>query len=135
MDRQGVKKLLPVLTAYAEGRVIQYKKNGVWKDITTDGDLYIIENAFINYDDYRIKPEPKYRPYYNVKECFKDMKKHEPFGYIRDKERKTITFILGTEDDEHEYLRLPVVGLCRLKTLFEDFVYYDGSPFGIGKEK
>lgn len=34
-------------------------------------------------EDYRIKPEPKYRPFANVEECWNEMQKHRPFGWVK----------------------------------------------------
>lgn len=34
--------------------------------------------------EYRIKPEPKYRPFTSAKECFEEMKKHKPYGWVKD---------------------------------------------------
>ena len=39
----------------------------------------------MNSQDYRIKPETKYRPFKDAEECFEEMKKHQPFGWIKDK--------------------------------------------------
>lgn len=38
-----------------------------------------------NPDSYRIKPEPKYRPFKDAEECWQEMLKHEPFGYTYDR--------------------------------------------------
>ena len=31
---------------------------------------------------YRIKPEPKYRPFKDAKECWAEMQKHLPIGWL-----------------------------------------------------
>lgn len=80
-------------------------------------------------DEKRIK----YRPYYNLQECFKDMKNHEPFGYLRQKQKGDLELVIGTLDDGYEYLKLGSV-LCKLKTAFERYTYFDGQPFGVKYE-
>lgn len=36
----------------------------------------------MNLQDYRIKPE--YRPFKDAKECFEEMQKHKPYGWVKD---------------------------------------------------
>jgi hypothetical protein len=61
MRRKTVKALLPILTAYAEGKTIQYRY------YSDNWDNEVGEDGIFNLsaDAYRIKPEPKYRPYNN----------------------------------------------------------------------
>lgn len=129
MDRNQSKKLLPIIQAYAEGKTIQSRcikgDTSLWYD---DEDP-----SFDDDFEYRIKPEQKYRPYRNLKECFHDMKNHDPFGYIRKKQKGDLELITGTLDDEHEYLKLSVSVMSTLKTVFERYTYFDDSPFGIKK--
>ena len=40
------------------------------------------DNRDWNKFDYRIKPE--YRPFANAEECIEEMKKHVPFGWVKD---------------------------------------------------
>ena len=60
MTREEAKELLPIIQAYAEGKTIQYR-NVVceWEDVTIEEDLSFADNP----SEYRIKPEPKYRPF------------------------------------------------------------------------
>ena len=78
MNRQQAKELLPIIQAYAEGKIIQIKAiDGIWYD---DEDMVKFDSSPQN---YRIKPELKYRPFANVEECWEEMKKHRPFGWIK----------------------------------------------------
>ena len=130
MTREEAKQLLPIIQAYAEGKQIQQLSNK-WRD---NNELSI--NCLLNNPElYRIKPKPKYRPYYNLKECFCDMKNHEPFGYIRQKQKGNLELIIGTLDDEYEYLKLSMWNTTKLKTVFERYTYFDGSPFGVKEEE
>lgn len=128
MTHNEVKQLLPILQVFAEGKTLQYKFGERWIDTE---EFYM----FNKIEDYRIKPEPTYRPYHNLKECFRDMKNHEPFGYIRQKQKGDLELVVGTLYDEHEYLKLSVSCISQLDTVFERYTYFDGSPFGIKKEK
>ena len=126
MTRDEAKDFLPIIEAFSKGKVIEYRLKGV------NNDWEEIEDLFCPYE-YRIKPKPKpkYRPYRNLKECFHDMKNHEPFGYVREKQKGDLELVIGTLDDEHEYLKLSVSSIRQLKTVFERYTYFDGSPFGV----
>ena len=82
MRRNEAKELLPIIQAFAEGRPIQCKlkdcKTANWNDITEDYHAFLPLSL-----QYRIKPEPKYRPFQNAEECWEEMQKHEPFGWIK----------------------------------------------------
>lgn len=76
---------------------------------------------------YRIKPDPKYRPFANADECWQEMQKHQPFGWIKYKENK--------------YLITEVSSICvktgkklLLSSAKEVFTFADGTPFGIKEE-
>ena len=130
MTREEVKDLLPILQAFAEGRVIQYRDNGVWKDITTEEGFYT-DNAFVNVNDYRIKPEPTYRPFANAEECWKEMQKHQPFGWM--KVQGQYRLIVRLVDGIFQIDKADSV------TSFKEAMRYckfaDGTPFGIKEEE
>lgn len=62
MDRNQAKALLPIIQAYAEGKVIQIQHiDGTWQDA-----------KYLNHGRgliYRIKPEHTYRPFKDTEEC------------------------------------------------------------------
>ena len=128
MTRNEAKEFLPIIEAFSKGKIIEYRPKGFnddWVEVKEIPGL-----SFCSYE-YRIKPKPTYRPYRNLKECFHDMKNHEPFGYVREKQKGDLELIIGTLDDEHEYLKLSVTNIRQLKTVFERYTYFDGSPFGV----
>lgn len=62
MAREETKELLPIMEAYSKGKTIQIKSKDKWFDLH--------EPDFrASIDRYRIKPEPKYRPFKNQEEC------------------------------------------------------------------
>lgn len=79
MTREEAKELLPVMQAWAENKSIQVRINNedTWTDLL-DNKLEI-SKLF----EYRIKPEPKYRPFKNQEECWNEMLKHQSIGWIR----------------------------------------------------
>lgn len=80
MTREKVKELLPVLEAYANGKTIQYcNPEYHWEDVKPDEQLDFGGDVI----NYRIKSEPKYRQFNNSKECWEEMQKHQPFGWVK----------------------------------------------------
>ena len=84
-----MKELLPIMQAWAEGRIIQFRKKGTveWVDLYED-DLRV-SSAY----HYRIKPEPKYRPFKTQEECWHEMHKHPDFGWVAAQDSKVIYHI------------------------------------------
>ena len=78
MTREEAKQMLPIIQAYAEGKAIQIKKEGDWLEVGKNTEVYFSESQ----SDYRIKPEPKYRPFKTQEECWSEMHKHPDFGWI-----------------------------------------------------
>ena len=77
MNREEAKKFLPIIQAFAEGKKIEmyYHSDKEWKDVF---------NPLFNLCcEYRVKPEPKYRPFKDADECWNEMLKHQPFGWVK----------------------------------------------------
>lgn len=83
MNRERAKELLPIIKAFAEGKKIEMA--------LFDDDGAIAEWSDVHYPKwldnhiYRIKQEPKYRPFKDADECWEEMQKHQPFGWVIDK--------------------------------------------------
>lgn len=84
MNRKEATELLPIIQAFSEGRVIEFSSitdvSKAWREVT-DFPIGMIKNF-----KFRIKSEPKYRPFKNAEECWAEMLKHHPFGWVKDKE-------------------------------------------------
>lgn len=125
MTEKEAKELLPIITAFAEGKRIEVKGSyGEWVEV--------ISPDFGNGPkNYRIKSVPKYRPFNNAEECWQEMQKHQRFGWIkfRKQEDGYIHF---------ETIRNAGIYFDSLDVTFEEaFDYYtfiDGSPFGVKEE-
>lgn len=129
MTREETKALLPIIQAYAEGKAIESKcikgDKSLWyddEDPSFDGDF-----------EFRIKPEPKYRPFKDAEECWEEMQKHQPFGWVKLKSTRKY-FICKAIGDF-----FAVVGLNDRPTnydeLFEEYIFADGTPFGVKVEE
>lgn len=121
MNRSEAKELLPIIQAFVEGGKIEYRELGEEHWSGTSTPTFDIES-----NEYRIKPEPKYRPFANAEECWQEMQKHQPFGWIRNKKTK-----------EYELLQrvAPKNGVIdQYACAFKRWVFADGTPFGIKEE-
>ena len=112
ITRENAKELLPIIKAYSEGKQVQHFNGKYWED----------RNEMLNFNDdpccYRIKQEPKYRPFKDTEECWEEMQKHQPFGWIKYKDRNSYFPISFGDNSDFEYL-------------FENRIFADGTPFGI----
>ena len=132
MTREQAKELLPIIQAFAEGKNIQFLSDGEWHDIN--------QADFTCYPDkYRIKPEPKYRPFKSQEECLQEMLKHHPFGWLKSKMNgrfSCIGEVYGSDEFETVYIALSTSeSLSRSSdSMFEQYTFYDGTTFGIKEE-
>ena len=124
MTREEANELLPIIQAFAEGKTIQVRINNdsSWTDLL-DTKLEIS-----NLYEYRIKPEPKYRPFKTKEECWKEMLKHQLFGWIK-----------SNGNDLYSIASINCEGITtfayyRFLESFEKFTFIDGTPFGIKVE-
>ena len=132
MDRNQAKELLPIIQAYAEGKSIEFSSitdvSKAWREVT-DFPIGMIKNF-----KFRIKPELKYRHFKDAEECWQEMRKHEPFGWVKCYEGYlNITYV----GDKQVYLADPDGGAILLdsKNSYQDNTFVDGTPFGIKVEE
>lgn len=124
MTREEAKELLPIIKAFAEGKTIQFRGRDV-EESSFDGSL----------NDYRIKPEPKYRPFKSREECWQEMQRHQPFGWIKDKEDGHYAMITTVDTAEgRKHISISVDYLCSLDETMSCYTFADGTPFGIKED-
>lgn len=139
MDRNQAKEFYPILQAFAEGRVIEcrtkpsaIKGKDIPNDWTEMKDITYWSNI-----EYRIKPDSKakakYRPFANVEECWTEMKKHQPFGWVKDK--KDGYYVLITAVDNGDYMSLSGNSGWSFYSLMKDYTFADGTHFGVKVEE
>lgn len=126
MNRTEIKSFLPILQAFADGKEIENREEDKWYRV-----LEICNE--MNPQDYRIKPEPKYRPFANAEECWTEMLKHQPFGWVKMKDTESGYYILKGITNQ------VVIGLNEFpfsyKKVFEDYIFADSIPFGVKLEE
>lgn len=129
MNRKQVKELLPIIQAFAEGKTILVQEDIDWRYLSDDADFNL------NPLRYRIKTEPKYRPFANADECWQEMQKHKPFGWVKDKNKEDGTYVMVTKvSDGRDDMVINGNYNWRLDGLLKCFTFADGTPFGIKEE-
>ena len=134
MTREEAKELLPIIQAFAEGKTIEIYDNREWQDLIIESIKFDCKPSC-----YRIKPEPKYRPFKTKEECWNEMLKHQPFGWLKSKMNgrfSCIGEVYGSYEFETVYIALSTSeSLSRSSdSMFEQYTFYDGTPFGIKEE-
>ena len=131
MTREEAKQLLPIIQAYIEGKQIQQLSNK-WKDVNE----LSIDCLLNNPELYRIKPEPKYRPFKTKEECWNEMLKHQPFGWLKSKKNGRFHCIGEVSwSDEFETVHI-ALSTCEslsrsANSMFDEYTFADGAPFGV----
>lgn len=129
MTIEETKERIAVMQAYADGKQIQYFEECTrrWEDITAP--------SWIRGIPYRVKPEPKYRPFKDADECWQEMLKHEPFGWTKHKDDDEYYCILKITDS-----RISMIDVCEevafydYNETFKQYTFADGAPFGVKEE-
>lgn len=136
MNRIEAKEFYPIMQAYAEGKVIESRtKPSTVKGTDVPNDwTEMKEIEFWNNTEYRIKPESKYRPFKDTKECWQEMQKHQPFGWIIGKEDEYHSLITSIIADEEEVDINGISGFV-LDEIMEHYTFVDGLPFGVKVEE
>ena len=127
-----IQRLFPILEAIKEGKTIQWNDMGVWCDIDGDDEGFVLDTLIGKPDGYRIKPESKYRPFKDAEECWTEMQKHQPFGWVKD--RNGSKFVIENVDSRG-FVEVYDEGTCNFKEVFENFTFVDGLPFGAKVEE
>ena len=127
MTREEAKSRAELYSALAEGKSVQVQGiDGSWVDVDIDKLNYFIETPI-----FRIKPEPKYRPFKNQEECWNEMLKHQPLGWLRSKRIKDIYQLITIRNHEIRiFADLPL----RFSRAYREYEFLDGTPFGIKEE-
>lgn len=137
MTREEAKELLPTIQAFAEGKEIEFRSKGFdeeWRKVNE------IPGLSYSSFDYRVKSEPKYRPFKDADECWQEMLKHQPFGWIKKTcghcnflhimELYSTGIVINMVDNFGFFKNLlETYGLA-----FAEITFADGAPFGVKEE-
>lgn len=143
MTREEAKEMLPIIQAFAEGKEIEFRSKGFdeeWKKVNE------IPGLSYSSFDYRVKPEPEFRPFKNADECWQEMLKHQPLGWVKEKGNKPSYRLLACISENTEApvcfasygsvnRGVVIHSSSRFGKMFNAFTFADGAPFGIKKEE
>ena len=134
MTREEAKRRAELYSALAEGKTIQIlNMEGNWIDVEVKKLNYIPETL-----KFRIKPEPKYRPFKSQEECWNEMLKHQPFSFVVNKDSVDYFSICRVFKDEKGISRITFISNpysgWDMEIVFDRFNFADGTPFGIKEE-
>lgn len=129
MNRKEATELLPIIQAYAEGKEIE----GLYKG--TKSPWFKIKDMDFNEGIiFRIKPEPKYRPFANAEECWQEMLKHQPFGWVSGNNCYYNIVSVSNIDVSMANVSGDIV-ILNFSDVIEDNTFADGATFGIKVEE
>ena len=131
MTVQEIREAAKVMEAYANGKKIQY--------LNDDNEWIDTPNPFFDWHNYvyRIKPESQYRPFKSQEECWNEMLKHHPFGWIKSiKKHEKVHIGRVFEVKDFALITLSInEGINNNSSyFFNEYTFEDGTPFGIKEE-
>ena len=129
--KNNIKRILPLLQEMEEGKTLQIKTRNGWIDV--DVDKYGINIDYLLNDriTVRIKQEPKYRPFKDADECFEEMKKHQPFAWIKDKQQHEYFNMISICINAATTFQYDEVEYYDYQRLINEYTFADGTPFGV----
>lgn len=132
MNRKEAAELSPFIKAFSEGRIIEYSSitdvSKAWREVK-DFPIEMINNF-----KFRIKPEPKYRPFANAEECWAEMQKHQPFGWVINKNTGRKYCITAIHETSNEVFISDDTWKDFYK-IKKNYTFIDGTPFGVKVEE
>lgn len=126
MNRKEAAELLPIIKAFSEGKEIEGLYKGTKSPWFKIKDMHFNEGII-----FRIKPEQKYRPFKDAEECWAEMQKHQPFGWLKSTLFKDLALVQRVTTLYVEINR----DIIDYKDTLEKFTFADGTPFGVKVEE
>ena len=127
MNRNQAKALLPIIQAYAEGKAIESRCVKGDKSLWYNDEDPSFDDDF----EYRIKQEPKFRPFKDAEECWKEMLNHHPCRWVKSTLFKDLDLVKRITTLYVEINR----DIIDYKDALEKFTFVDGLPFGVKVEE
>ena len=133
MTTEEAKRRAELYSALAEGKTIQVLFDCEWSDINIDAFKHIYSQY-----KYRIKPEPKYRPFNDQEECWEEMHKHPDLGWVMAKNKKELVqigrILMSKLDNVMITLSIDEGRNFNSSYYFNHYTFTDGTPFGVKDE-
>ena len=128
-DKEEVKSVMNIIQAFADGKTIQAidPYDDEWCNQTKLNFEALFEGQ------YRIKPEQKYRPFKDAEECWTEMLKHQPFGWVKGDKCFYNIVSVSNIDVSMANVSGDIVTL-NFSDVMEDNTFADRTPLGILEE-
>lgn len=131
MTREEARKAAEVMLAYANGEEIEI--------VYSNSSHQTVTNPEFNWGkvEYRVKPKPTYRPFKDKEECWNEMNKHQPFGWVKSKNSGSlfvISLVFWDKDFNDVFVTFGCGESHSSKIVLNEFTFADGTPFGIKEE-
>ena len=129
LTREEAKEMLPIIQAWADGQTVDWYDPAIgWR----------LSGFTMDFDKkpnfYRIKPEPRYRPFKTREECWQEMHKHPDFGWVKvnvtceyeqivrifDYCKTELSFNIANNDDDYTS-----------EMMLNSYTFTDDTPFGV----
>ena len=127
MTREEAKRRAELYWALGDGKAIQVQNPVTceWKYL----DIHQIDE-FNEQPKYRIKPESKYSPFKTQEECWNEMMKHQPFGWVKEISSEMLYLINGISNMSIVIME----DISSFKEAMNIYEFKDGTRFGIKEE-
>ena len=126
MTREEARKAAEVMLAYANGEEVE--------TLCLNGKHVFIKTPSFNWGvtEYRVKLKPTFRPFKDMEECWNEMLKHKPFGWIKSNEDGHYAMVTTVDVVEGEkYIAISGNNLWSFDDTINNYTFADGTPFGI----
>lgn len=133
--KNDIKRILPLLQEMEEGKILQIKTMNGWIDVDADNDGVNIDYLLNDGITVRIKQEPKFRPFKDAEECWNEMQKHQPFGWIKPKDDDVVNKFMLIDALRNEGVAVRTNIRFNYNELLQYYTFADRTPFGIIEEE
>ena len=118
------KELLPFMQAYAEGKKVQYVEGYEWHDVDDATDW---EKQYPKF----LRIVPAYKPFDTAEECFNEMMRHDPAGWLKAKSGPcTAVHVIFVSGINGGWASANGQEPRRFSDFFNNWEFIDGTPFG-----
>ena len=130
-NKEEVKSVMNIIQAFVDGKTIQAidPYDDEWCNQTKLNFEALFEGQ------YRIKSEPTYRPFKDAEECWQEMQKHQPIGWIKCKDNSIpgkFMHITSVRDNE---VAISSALDISYSELIKYYTFTDGTPVGVKIEE
>ena len=126
MEKEITENLIKVMQAFLKGEAVEQR--AIISDNYASGWFTHTGHDWNTAKyEYRIKPKPQYRPFNDIEECWQEMQKHQPLGWVK---IHGIYYNINEVDGIDKKLYIGTY-YYTLESAYADITFADGKPFGV----